>query len=383
MKKGIVAAISTIGVFCLTTGLSYPLLALILENRGTSTGLIGLNAAMTPLGIIVSSPFIPMLTRRMGAWFMCVASLCLAAVLLVLLGVFRDVMIWFPLRFLLGVANTVIFITSEAWINQLAEPGIRGRTIGLYNTIAAAGFALGPLALALIGSQGWLPFLVGVAGILMALPFVVMAREHLPEFNGKEKASVFSFFSLAPLLLLAVAAAALFDQVVMSLLPIYGLRHGATEATGSLMLTVLIVGNVLLQIPIGWLADRFSRRYLLSWLAFATVAGCILLVWWIEGSTLIWPMLFVWGAVAFGTYTIAMTDLGDRFSGALLLAGNSAFGVMWGLGGIIGPSVSGVAMDLVGPEGLPLTLGVIFAILGLVACLMPLSRVEREEAFSK
>ena len=383
MKKGIVAAISTIGVFCLTTGLSYPLLALILENRGTSTGLIGLNAAMTPLGIIVSSPFIPMLTRRMGAWFMCVASLCLAAVLLVLLGVFRDVMIWFPLRFLLGVANTVIFITSEAWINQLAEPGIRGRTIGLYTTIAAAGFALGPLALALIGSQGWLPFLVGVAGILMALPFVVMAREHLPEFNGKEKASVFSFFSLAPLLLLAVAAAALFDQVVMSLLPIYGLRHGATEATGSLMLTVLIVGNVLLQIPIGWLADRFSRRYLLSWLAFATVAGCILLVWWIEGSTFIWPMLFVWGAVAFGTYTIAMIDLGDRFSGALLLAGNSAFGVMWGLGGIIGPSVSGVAMDLVGPEGLPLTLGVVFAILGLGACSMPLSRVEREEVFSK
>ena len=337
MKKGIVAAIMAIGVFCLTTGLSYPLLALILENRGTSTGLIGLNAAMTPLGIIVSSPFIPMLARRLGAWFSCVASLCLAAVLLVLLGVFRDVAIWFLLRFLLGVANTVIFITSEAWINQLAEPGIRGRTIGFYNTIAAAGFALGPLALAIIGSQGWLPFGVGVAGILMAMPFVVLARDHLPEFNDKEeKASVFSFFSFAPLLLLAVAAAALFDQVVMSLLPIYSLRHGVTEATGSLMLTVLIVGNVLLQIPIGWLADRFSRRYVLSYLSFATVAGCILLPWWIEGSLFIWPMLLVWGAVAFGTYTIAMVDLGDRFTGALLLAGNSAFGVMWGLGGIIG-----------------------------------------------
>jgi MFS family permease len=376
MKKGIVAAIMAIGVFCLTTGLSYPLLALILENRETSTGLIGLNAAMTPLGIIVSSPFIPMLARRLGAWFSCVASLCLAAVLLVLLGIFRDVAIWFPLRFLLGVANTVIFITSEAWINQLAEPGIRGRTIGFYNTIAAAGFALGPLALAIIGSQGWLPFVVGVAGILLAMPFVVMARDHLPEFNDKEKASVFSFFSLAPLLLLAVAAAALFDQVVMSLLPIYSLRHGVTEATGSLMLTVLIVGNVLLQIPIGWLADRFSRRYVLSYLAFATVAGCILLPWWIERSLFIWPMLFVWGAVAFGTYTIAMVDLGDRYAGALLLAGNSAFGVMWGLGGIIGPSVSGVAMDLMGPEGLPLTLGVLFAILGIAAFSMPLGKVK-------
>jgi MFS family permease len=338
---------------------------------------------MTPLGIIVSSPLIPPLERRFGAWFICVFSLCLAAVLLLLLAVFKDVTAWFVLRFLLGFANSIIFITSEAWINQLAEPGTRGRIIGLYNTIAAAGFALGPLALTVIGSQGWLPFAVGIAGIFMALPIIVMAKDHLPDFNGEEKVSVFSFVSLAPLLLLAVTAAALFDQVVMSLLPIYSLRHGVTEATASLMLTVLIVGNVLLQIPIGWLADRFSRRYLLSWLAFGTVVGSILLVYWIEGSILIWPMLFIWGAIAFGTYTVAMIDLGDRFSGALLLAGNSAFGVMWGIGGIIGPSIAGVSMDLIGPEGLPLTLGVLFGVLGIAACLMPLGRVKSEQIFSK
>jgi len=383
MKKGVSASIAAIGVFCLTTGLSYPLLALLLEDMGTSTGLIGLNAAMTPLGIIVSSPLIPPLARRFGAWFICVFSLCLAAVLLLLLAVFKDVTAWFVLRFLLGFANSIIFITSEAWINQLAEPGTRGRIIGLYNTIAAAGFALGPLALTVIGSQGWLPFAVGIAGIFLALPIIVMAKDHLPDFNGEEKASVFSFVSLAPLLLLAVTAAALFDQVVMSLLPIYSLRHGVTEATASLMLTVLIVGNVLLQIPIGWLADRFSRRYLLSWLAFGTVVGSILLVYWIEGSILIWPMLFIWGAIAFGTYTVAMIDLGDRFSGALLLAGNSAFGVMWGIGGIIGPSIAGVSMDLIGPEGLPLTLGALFGVLGIAACLMPLGRVKSEQIFSK
>ena len=383
MKKGVTASIAAIGVFCLTTGLSYPLLAYLLEGMNVSTGLIGLNAAMTPLGIIVSSPFIPPLARRFGAWYLCIFSLCLAAVLLLLLGLFKDATIWFALRFLLGIANAIIFITSEAWINQLAEPAMRGRIIGLYSTIAAAGFALGPLALAIIGSQGWLPFLVGIAGICLALPIVFMAKNHLPDFNGKESASVFSFFSLAPLLLLAVTAAALFDQVVMSLLPIYSLRHAISEATGSLMLTVIIVGNVLLQIPIGWLADRFSRRYLISWLAFGTVAGSILLTWWIEGSVLIWPMLFFWGAFAFGTYTVAMVDLGARFSGALLLAGNSAFGVVWGLGGIVGPSLAGVTMDLIGPEGLPLTLGVLFGVLGIMTCLMPLSPVKSEPMLSK
>ena len=382
MNPGIIASITAIGIFCLTLGLSYPLLALILERMGTSTWLIGLNAAMTPLGIVVSSPLIPWLARRFGAWFMCVASLCLAAILLVLLAVFRDVTIWFLLRFLLGIANNVIFITSETWINQLAQPDIRGRIIGFYTTIAAGGFAMGPLAIAVIGTHGWLPFFVGIAGILLALPIIVKARDHLPEFDGTQKVSVFSFFFLAPLLLLVVAAAALFDQVVMSLLPIYSLRHGIAESTGSFMLTVLIIGNVMLQVPIGWLADRFSRRYLVSCLAFGTVAGCILLVWLIAGSALIWPMLFFWGAIAFGTYTIAIIDLGARFSGALLLAGNSAFGLMWGISGVLGPSVTGIIMDLMGPEGLPLTLGILFGALGVATLVMPLGRAKRENAFT-
>jgi MFS family permease len=380
MNPGIIASITAIGIFCLTLGLSYPLLALLLDNMGVSTGLIGLNAAMTPLGIIVSSPFIPLLTRRFGAWFMCVASMCLTAVLFVLLAVFKDVSIWFVLRFLLGVANTVIFITSEAWINQLAQPETRGRIIGLYVTVAAAGFALGPLAIAVIGSQGWLPFLVGIAGIVLALPFIISARAYLPEFDGTEKTSLFSFFLTAPLLLLAVAFASLFDQVMMTLLPIYSLRHGLTEATASLLLMVLIFGNVLLQMPIGWLADHVSRGKLLGWLALGTVVGSSLLFLLIEGMILIWPMVFFWGAVAFGTYTVAMIELGDRFTGTLLLAGNSAFGLMWGIGGIIGPSVAGTAMDMIGTEGLPITVGVLFGILGLATVMMPLSRTSLQFA---
>ncbi len=374
MNRGIIASIAAIGVFCLTLGLSYPLLALILDSMGIGTALIGLNAAMTPLGIIVSSPLIPPLARRFGAWSMCVLSFCLAAVLLILLAILKDVTIWFVLRFFLGVVNTVIFITSEAWINQLAPQQIRGRIIGVYTTAAAAGFALGPLIIALIGSQGWLPFGVAVTGILMALPLIISARDHLPEFDGTEKVSILSFFFSAPLLLLAVAFAALFDQVMISLLPLYILRHDIIETTASLMLMVLILGNVVLQIPIGWLADRISRRLVLGWLSFGTVIGCVLLVWLIRGSILIWPMLFIWGAVAFGTYTVAMIELGARFSGSLLLAGNSAFGLMWGFGGMVGPSIAGTAMDLMGPQGLPLTLGIFFGMLALATTTMPLSQ---------
>ena len=59
--------IATVTVFAVAQGLTYPLLSFILERQGTTSGLIGLSAAMTPLGFIVSAPFIPVLARRVGA----------------------------------------------------------------------------------------------------------------------------------------------------------------------------------------------------------------------------------------------------------------------------------------------------------------------------
>ena len=100
-----------------------------------------------------------------------------------------------------------------------------------------------------------------------------------------------------------------------------------------------------------------------------TVLGCLLLPFAIESTPLLWPLLFVWGAVAFGAYPVALADLGDRFSGALLLAGNAAFALMWGVGGLIGAPLSGAAMHHFGPEGLPVTLAVAYTALALSALL--------------
>ena len=63
----ITGVIATVSVFAIAQGLSYPLLSFILQRQGVSPSLIGLSAAMTPIGFIVSSPLIPALARRFGA----------------------------------------------------------------------------------------------------------------------------------------------------------------------------------------------------------------------------------------------------------------------------------------------------------------------------
>ena len=51
---------------------------------------------------------------------------------------------WFPLRAVLHVALTVLFILSEFWISTSAPPHRRGLVLGLYATVLSLGFAGGP-----------------------------------------------------------------------------------------------------------------------------------------------------------------------------------------------------------------------------------------------
>ena len=67
--------------------------------------------------------------------------------------------------------------------------------------------------------------------------------------------------------------------------------------------------------------------------------------------------MFVWGGVSFGIYTMALIQLGERFTGQALIAGNAAFALVWGVGGIVGSPATGMAMQLVGHQGLPSSLG--------------------------
>lgn len=354
------AVIGAMSVFALTMGLSYPLLSLIMENMGTPKALIGLNTAMTPMGSIVSSLIIPRLARTRDSWGLAMACLIATLILFVLIGATRQLEAWFILRFLLGICINGIFVLSETWINQLSPAKTRGRVVGIYVTILALGFCVGPFILPFTGFNGWPPFIVGGICIFTAGLIMLPLRRRIPKFDRTEHGSIYRFMILAPTLSLAVLSVAYFDQAVLSFLPLYALNYGFTQDTASFSLGVLIVGNVFLQFPLGWLADRTSRHTVMIMCTATTLVGCALLPVAIQITWLLWPMLFIWGGAAFGVYTMALSGLGDRYSGAMLLTGSAAFGMMWGMGGIVGPASAGAIMQIWGPAVFPLILGIPF-----------------------
>lgn len=368
-RRSLAAVIASITIFALTLGMTFPLLSLILERQGVSATMIGLNGAMSSLGILISAPYIPRLVERTGAAGFMFGCIAVTAAMLLLLRAYVNVYAWFPMRLVMGVAVNGLFVLSETWLNQVADNRSRGRLVGLYVTALSLSFAAGPLLIPLVGTRGWTPFVAGVAVIAVAALPLLWARRLSPDLGGTRPRDVTYFFRAAPTLLGAVIVVSLITAAVMSLLPVYGLQTGFAEDTAALMLAAFVLGNVGLQLPVGWLADRFDRRWVMM-LCAAAVAVLSIAVPAATGiPALLWPMLFAWGGMLFGIYTVALTLLGERYSGADLVAANAAFALMWGLGGITGPAVAGAAMDLAGPFGLPFSVAAAAALFVAVAAL--------------
>ena len=351
--------IATVTMGALAQGVLYPLLSFILERQGTSPGLIGLSAAMTPLGFIVSAAFTPALARRVGGSRLAILCSILTALTLAAIAWTQDVWAWMPLRFLLGFFSKPPYVICETWLISITPPSRRGRIMGLYSSIVSGGFAIGPLSLGLVGTQGWAPFMIGIVAFLLCALIVLAVVPRLPKRAHEGKAvSVGGFFALAPLLMFAVFAAAAFEQTLISLFAVYGAAFDSADGRIASLIGCFIAGDAVLQIWLGRLAERLGSAQTMLFCVLASLAGCLLLPLAFN-SWLIWPLLFAWGGVSFGIYTMSLIQLGERFTGQALIAGNAAFAFAWGTGGIVGSPATGLAMQLIGHQGLPLSLGLL------------------------
>lgn len=360
----IAAAIATIVTFDVAMGLTYPLLSFLLKAQNYGEAVIGLNAAMTPIGLILVSYFIPPLVSSVGSK----ALVRFAAVLmcLTLLGfkAFPTIEAWFVLRFLLGVAGGVLFGLSETWVVQAAEGPARARIMALYAAILSAGFAIGPFMLPFTGYEGWAPFVIASSlGILTLIPIMFVQTEDRAADEDKAM-SMLDFMPLAPMLVTAVFVFSFMDSGVLALFPIFGTESGLSRDVASYALGVLIIGNAVLQFFVGWLADRFPKYFVIAACCMTTVIMCAILPM-VMGDLLMWPVLVIMGTAGFSIYTVSLAIFGERFKGSALIAGASAFAAMWGLGGIIAPPSIGYAMESYGPNAMPTLMGVVYALLAV------------------
>ncbi|OLP55456.1 hypothetical protein BJF92_23235 [Rhizobium rhizosphaerae] len=348
----LIAAISAITAVGIAIGLGLPLLSIIMEKRGISSTMIGLNSAMAGIASMLAAPLTTAAAHRFGVASTMLVAVVVAAISALGFYYIENFLLWFPLRFAFHGAITVLFVLSEFWINVTAPPSRRGLVLGIYATVLSLGFAMGPLLFSILGSDGIRPFAFGAVVILCAAIPIFLARGESPVLDEKPELHFLRYVFLVPTATAAVFVFGAVEAGGLSLFPIYGTRAGLTESHAALLLTVMGIGNVIFQIPLGLLSDRMKdRRNLLTLMTVIGFAGALCLPLIEHNWLLMAVVLLFWGGCVSGLYTVGLSHLGSRLKGSDLAAANAAFVFCYAVGTVAGPQAIGASMDVTGNHG--------------------------------
>ena len=363
--RQLVIATVALAVASFGHGLTMPLLSLVLDHQGVDETLIGLNAGTYFIAVFAVAPLATRLLRARGPALLMLASILATVVLLALLRAFPNVWLWFPLRFALGMAASFLWIAGEAWVNHSATETHRGRIIAIFGIVVSAGFALGPLILSMTGTEGWAPFLVTIVLLLVAAAVLAGALGSSPKLRGKT-GPLARYVLLAPVAMFGYFVFAAGDAMLLTFLPIYAAGLGVGEVDAIRLLTVLAVGSMAFQYPVGWLADRVSNYALAAAMGAILLAGSAALPWALPLPAISVVFMFVYGGALGALYTISLVLLGRQFKGADLSAASAMLAVMFCVGSFIWPSAGGAAMDRFGGDAMPVSLIAAYALFLLI-----------------
>jgi MFS family permease len=169
-------------------------------------------------------------------------------------------------------------------------------------------------------------------------------------------------FLRAPVIVLSIALFGLYEATMLALLPIWGVRVGFTPRLAAASVSAVFIGSISLQWPIGWLSDHAPRSVTLRLCGAAALAGSLVLVVFARPVPSFLAVLGIWGGIASAIYPVALSMAGDRFRGSELVSINAALIIAYGIGGIVGPGLGGLAMDRWDPQGLPTFFALLFAV---------------------
>lgn len=373
-----------VGYFMLT-----PWLILRLTEQGAPTALIGVFAASAWVGILLVTPFASALTRALGRR----PALWLSGAVPVLAGIgyglplegSAALALWFGLKVLAGMASGLRWVLAEALVAEFAPAHLRGRAVGLFETMVGATFVIGPMLLAAVGPSSaaalWLSVALLAAGLVWAffvppLPPEADAHEARVGWRG-----VWTALRAHPVIMAAGFCGGFFESGLTAILPLYGLALGLGAAAAALLVSASGLGSSVLMLPAGALADRLGRQggrrggaggarlQLMRGCAAITLLATLVIPWVAGTPWLAWPVAFLWGGAGGCLYTLAMIDIGARERGVTLVNSTAVLVMAYTLGGVLAPSLAGAALQWAPRMGFPALLLAV-----AVACLVLLAR---------
>ena len=356
-----------IGLLMVGNGVQGTLLGVRGAIEGFTTFQISLVMSAYFLGFMGGSRLAPELIRRVGHVRVFAALGSLISAVLVLYAAVPDWIAWTFLRMLVGFCFAGVYVTAESWLNNAASNETRGQALSLYMIVQMLGIIAAQGLMNLADPAGFMLFVIPSVLVSLAFTPILLSISPAPVFDTTKPMSFRRLYAISPLGCVGMFLMGGVYSALFGMAAVWGSLAGLSVFEITLFIAAIFTGGLLFQYPIGWVSDRMDRRRLI---AIVAGAGALVMALTVVLDLGLYPFLVVGmliGGISNPLYSLLLAYTSDYLEREDMAAASGGLIFINGLGAVAGPVLTGWIMEVVGPNGYFVYIGVLSALVAAYA----------------
>ncbi len=318
-----------------------------------STQQVGLLGSAHFLGFFIGCWWAPRLMGRVGhsrafAAFTAAGAIGLLAHMIVI-----DAYAWALMRVASGLCIAGCYTVIEAWLNARVTNSNRGRAMGSYRIVDTGASLAAQLLVAVLEPADYVSYNLLALFCCASLLPLTLTRANQPETPEAPRLRPGLAWACSPLAVAGVMAAALTSSSFRMVGPIYGENVGLQNDQIAYFLAAFVAGGAFAQYPVGWIADKYDRRWVLIGLSVAAIFSCGITVLASTGGTAtVMAASVIFGLTTFPIFSVSAAHANDFATNEQRVELSAALMFFYALGAIASPYATSALITLFGPSAL-------------------------------
>ncbi|MCP5038851.1 MAG: MFS transporter [Rhodobacteraceae bacterium] len=260
---------------------------------------------------------------------------------------------WAIMRVASGLCVAGCYTVIEAWMNARVENRTRGRVMGSYRMIDLGASLVAQLMIGVLEPAHYVSYNILAIACCAAILPLVLTRSSQPETPSAPRLRPGKAWRLSPLAVAGVVVAGLTSAAFRMVGPLYGQEVGLNPAQIAWFLAAFVAGGAAAQVPTGWLADKYDRRWVLIWLSIAAIGSCTLTVLVTNaGVNFVFLTAALFGFTAFPVFSVAAAHAHDFADNSERIELSAALMFWFAIGAIASPLATSWLIEGFGPKAL-------------------------------
>lgn len=331
-----------------------PLDALSGAAYGWSNAEIGMLGSAHFAGFFIGCWAMPRMIGQVGHSRAFAAAAAVGATGVILHPVLIGPEYWAGLRVLSGISIAGCYTVVESWMQAKIDKSSRGRVFGVYRFIDLVGSIGAQGLIALLEPAAYASYnIIAIFCVLCLMPLALTTQvppviDHPPRLMPRKA------WRVSPLACFAIMIAGATGASFRMVGPLFAVEIGLEASGIAAFLGAAVVGAAAAQIPVGFLADKLDRRWVLNGLSVVAIVTCSFVTLFLMPGDTVGALIAsaAFGASSITIYSVASAHANDFCKEDFRVELNAALIFFFSAGAITAPTIAAAMIEAYGPTGL-------------------------------